>query len=48
MAYVELAPGANPKLAELQEHDLVDSQAGEEALHDVDTSQLKVYLLKPP
>uniref|UniRef100_A0A452XCB7 Ubiquitin-like domain-containing protein n=1 Tax=Aegilops tauschii subsp. strangulata TaxID=200361 RepID=A0A452XCB7_AEGTS len=39
-AYTELPPGANPKLAELQERDLVDSEA-REALPDVDNSQLK-------
>ncbi|KAI4999142.1 hypothetical protein ZWY2020_059895 [Hordeum vulgare] len=40
-AYAELPPGTNPKLAELQERDLVDSQSGEEALPDADNSQLK-------
>ncbi|KAF7051657.1 hypothetical protein CFC21_059878 [Triticum aestivum] len=40
-AYAQLPPGANPKLAELQEHDLVDSEAHEEALPDADNSLLK-------
>ncbi|VAH08776.1 polyubiquitin-I-like isoform X2 [Triticum dicoccoides] len=40
-AYAELPPGANPKLAELQKRDLVDSEACE-ALSDPDNSQLKV------
>ncbi|XP_037437462.1 uncharacterized protein LOC119304385 [Triticum dicoccoides] len=39
-AYSELPPGANPKLAELQERDLADSEA-REALPDADNSQLK-------
>ena len=39
-AYTELPPGANPKLAELQKRDLVDSEACE-ALSDPDNSQLK-------
>uniref|UniRef100_A0ACD5TTI1 Uncharacterized protein n=1 Tax=Avena sativa TaxID=4498 RepID=A0ACD5TTI1_AVESA len=39
-AYIELSPGANPKLAELQENDLVDSKACD-ALFDVENFQLK-------
>ncbi|KAF6985333.1 hypothetical protein CFC21_003211 [Triticum aestivum] len=42
-AYAELPPGANPKLAELQKRDLVDSEACE-ALSDPDNSQLKMQI----
>ncbi|XBH97164.1 hypothetical protein VPH35_087441 [Triticum aestivum] len=42
-AYSELPPGANPKLAELQERDLADSEA-REALPDADNSQLKMQI----
>ncbi|KAI4963449.1 hypothetical protein ZWY2020_014075 [Hordeum vulgare] len=40
-AYAELPPGTNPKLAERQERDLVESPSGEEALPAADNSQLK-------
>ncbi|PNT78343.1 hypothetical protein BRADI_1g77865v3, partial [Brachypodium distachyon] len=39
-AYMELPPGANPKLAELQENDLEDSRDCEHLI-DIENSQLK-------